>query len=255
MITIVKVGGNVINDDLLLKKFLRDFSQIQTPKILIHGGGKLASDLSLKMGVTPKMIDGRRITDEETLDIIVMTYAGLINKRIVTILQSLDCNAIGLTGADANIIPATKRPVNNINYGFVGDVNVDEINGSQILNFLSSGLIPVFSPLTHNYKTLLNTNADTIAASIAIALSSKNDVQLIYCFEKNGVLNDINDPDSVISDLNYPELEKMIKNGIIHTGMLPKLENGYNALKAGAINVKIKNSNQLLEHGGTELKL
>jgi acetylglutamate kinase len=198
---IIKIGGNVIDDENNLSAFLKDFAAIEGKKILIHGGGKIATKLGDKLGIESKYVNGRRITDAETIDLVTMVYGGLVNKKIVAQVQSFQCNAIGLTGADANLIPATKRPITKegIDFGFVGDVasNQLSINGFQL--FLANGLTPIIAPLTHDGKgQMLNTNADTIASSIATALSVLYDVRLIYCFEKRGVLENVNDENSAI---------------------------------------------------------
>lgn len=241
-LTILKIGGNVINDSVLLKKVLTDFASITTPKILIHGGGKIAGSLSKKLGIEPQMYEGRRITDQETLDIVTMVYAGLLNKQIVALLQQAQCNAIGLSGADANIIQADKRPITEIDYGFVGDLNTNSINETALITFLQSGLIPVFCAITHNKKgQLLNTNADTIAAALAKQLAVTYKVRLIYCFEKKGVLTDIENEDSYIPKIT-PEIYQDLKNKkIIFEGMIPKLDNAFNAINKGVKEVILCN--------------
>ncbi|APD08116.1 acetylglutamate kinase [Flavobacteriaceae bacterium UJ101] len=245
-ITILKIGGNVINDPTLLKEVLIDFASITTPKILIHGGGKIAGNLSKKLGIEPKMHEGRRITDQETLDIVTMVYAGLLNKRIVSLLQEAKCNAIGLSGADANTIQANKRPVKDIDYGFVGDLNSESINESALTIFLQNGLTPVFCAITHNKKgQLFNTNADTIASSIANQLASTQHVRLIYCFEKKGVLQDIEDEDSYIPKIT-PEIYQDLKSkNIIFEGMIPKLDNAFNSINKGVKEVILCNPSNI----------
>lgn len=237
-LSIVKIGGNVINDTELLDAFLHDFSQMKGMRILVHGGGKKASELAGKLGLEPKMIGGRRVTDSENLEVVTMVYAGLLNKNIVARLQSRGCNALGLSGADANVIRAHKRIVKEIDYGFAGDI--DAIENSTVSLFLTHGIVPVFSAITHDRNgQLLNTNADTIAAEMAKALSGEFDVSLIYCFEKNGVLSDINAEDSVIEMINAETYEKLKDKGIIAAGMLPKLENCFEALSFGVQQVHI----------------
>lgn len=228
-LSIVKIGGNVIENETALVKFLTSFSLMEGPKILVHGGGKLATQLADKLGVESKMVGGRRITDSETLKIITMVYAGLTNKNIVAKLQANNCNAIGLTGADGDSIQAHKRPVKEIDYGFAGDV--DGINTKTISQLLQAGLIPVFCAMTHDGEgQLLNTNADTIASEIAIGMSSDYQTNLYYCFEKKGVLMEITDENSVVEHINKESYQKLLDDGIIADGMLPKLENCFHAL-------------------------
>ncbi len=239
-LTILKIGGNVIDHPAVLDDVLHNFATWKTNKILVHGGGKMASKLMQQMGLTPKMVDGRRITDRETLDVVTMVYAGLINKNIVAALQSYSCNAIGLTGADANIIPAQKRPVKEIDYGYVGDVEPDMVAASQLKNFITEDLIPVIAPITHDAQgSLLNTNADTIASSLAIALSKLFQVQLVFCFEKNGVLRDPSDENSVIEHLDEISFKQYQDQRIITAGMIPKLENAFTALRRGVTEIRI----------------
>ncbi|MFS4468605.1 acetylglutamate kinase [Maribacter sp. 2210JD10-5] len=231
-LSVVKIGGNVIGNEDELAKFLKLFSQMEGPKILVHGGGKLATQLAAKLGVPSKMIDGRRITDAETLEIITMVYGGLTNKNIVAQLQSLKCNAIGLSGADANTIQAHKRPVEAIDYGFVGDI--DDVNTKVLSKLLKTGLIPVFCALTHDGNgQLLNTNADTIAAEIAIHMSKFYETTLYYCFEKKGVLRDINNENSVIEQIDNRSYTQFLADGIIADGMIPKIDNCFYAVERG----------------------
>lgn len=252
-IIIVKIGGNVIDDPRILEIVLQQFAEIRGPKIMIHGGGKIASDLSVKLGIEPKMVDGRRITDEESLKVVMMAYAGLVNKNIVVNLQAMGCNAIGLTGADANLIPAHKRIKGKIDYGFVGDFNPEDVNIAKLDYFLKGDLIPVFSALTHDRKgTMLNTNADTLAAGLAIALMGKYHSKLIYCFEKNGVLLDADDDKSLIRELTYLHYQQLKDDGVIHSGMIPKLDNGFSARSKG-VKVLVKNALDLNKLAGTKL--
>jgi len=235
---IIKIGGNVINDKQELESFLNDFSDVDTLKILVHGGGKRATELSATLGLETKMIGGRRVTDEASLEIVTMVYAGLLNKNIVAKLQANNCNAIGLTGADANMILAHKRIVKDIDYGFVGDV--DRIEKDTLALLLNHKITPVFAAITHNKKgQLLNTNADTIASELAKGLSGIFDVELIYCFEKKGVLLNIEDDDSVIEEINKEKYESLKKDQIIAEGMLPKLENCFESLENGVKKVII----------------
>ncbi len=237
---VAKIGGNIIEDEKALAKFLYHFSKIKEKKILIHGGGKTATQLATKLGIETQILEGRRITTKESLDPIIMTYAGLINKKIVANLQSNECNALGFTGADGNVIRAEKRPVKNIDYGYVGDVV--EINTALIDTILYQGITPVFCAITHNGKgELYNTNADTIAAEIAAAMSINNQVSLYYCFELKGVLQDINDKDSVIEHINLEKYTELKDNKAIHSGMIPKLQNCFNALHKNVDKVHIAN--------------
>ncbi|WP_128330497.1 acetylglutamate kinase [Apibacter sp. HY039] len=239
-LSIIKIGGNVIDDPLALSSFLKDFSKIPGFKILVHGGGKEATRLAGKLGVETIMVEGRRVTNEEMLDVAVMTYAGLCNKKIVAQLQDYDTQAIGLTGADGNSIRSEKRKSGRYNYGFVGDVV--EVNSEWIKRLLDTEAVPVFCAITHDKKgQLLNTNADTIAQSLAVGLTTLFDVSLTYCFEKKGVLSDSNDDNSVLENLNFNLYEKLKSENIIHSGMLPKLENCFQALREGVKEIRIAN--------------
>lgn len=228
-LSVVKIGGNVIEDEKALDNFLTAFSKLDGLKILVHGGGKLATQLATKMGIESKMIDGRRITDAETVDIITMVYGGLANKKIVAQLQSKKVNAIGLSGADGNSIQAHKRPVKQIDYGFVGDI--DGVNSELIKNLLSINLTPIFCALSHDGAgQLLNTNADTIASEIAIGMASIFETTLYYCFEKKGVLLEISDDNSVVKNIDTTKYKELLSKGVIADGMLPKLHNCFHAL-------------------------
>jgi acetylglutamate kinase len=227
---IIKIGGHILDDPKEKKEFLTQFAATKGLKILVHGGGKSATRLSEQMQLDVQMINGRRITDDKTLEVITMVYAGKINTSIVAKLQSLGCNAVGCSGADANSIQSNKRIVSEIDYGFVGDI--ESINSSYISVLLKSSYTPVFSAITHDKKgQLLNTNADTIASSLAIALASTFDVSLYYCFEKKGVLKDKNIDDSLIKTINKTTYEDLLSAGIISEGMLPKLKNCFEALE------------------------
>jgi acetylglutamate kinase len=240
-VQIVKIGGNIINDKEALSSFLYDFSQMKGLKILVHGGGKRATTMAKDLGLEPKMIGGRRVTDAANLEIVTMVYAGLLNKNITVQLQRNNCNAIGLTGADANCILAHKRIVKDIDYGFAGDVDV--VNSDVIKLFLDNKMTPVFCAITHDKKgQLLNTNADTISSEIAKALSNDYEVELIYCFEKNGVLEDVNNDASVIEQINKETYVGLKHKNIIAEGMLPKLINCFEALENGVKKVIIGNS-------------
>jgi acetylglutamate kinase len=243
---IVKIGGQVIDDKDSLKDFLKQFAEIKEDKILVHGGGRLATELSNKLNIPVKMQEGRRITDRETLDIATMVYAGLINKNIVAGLQSLNCNAIGLCGADGNCIKAEKRAVKEIDYGFAGDLGQESVNTIFLSELLNHCLVPVFNAITHDGGgNLLNTNADTIASTLAVSLSSIYEVKLVYCFEKNGVLRHANDDSSLISTINTKEYFHFKEQGIINGGMIPKLDNAFGALNNGVRTVHIGKAEQL----------
>lgn len=238
---VVKIGGNVIENEQLLRSFLADFAKIDQPKILVHGGGKLATQLASKLNVKTEMIDGRRITSAENLDIVVMTYAGLLNKKIVAQLQKNNCNAIGLSGADGNSIQSKKREVKMVDYGWVGDVV--RVNHSFIYQLITAGITPVFCAVTHDKEGhLLNTNADTIAATVASGISTLYSTSLFYCFELKGVLKDIKDKDSVIQEIDLKKYDQLVENGSIVDGMLPKLHNCFKALRSGVEKVHIANS-------------
>lgn len=247
-IYIIKIGGNVIDNDAQLQVFLDDFVKIKSKKILVHGGGKLATELSKKLGTETKMVYGRRITDAETLKIATMVYGGFINKNMVAKLQSLGCNSIGLTGADANILPAKKRAVKEVDFGFVGDIETENLDATRLQLFLDAGLTPVIAPLTHDTKgNLLNTNADSIASSIAVMLSKNYKVSLIYCFEKNGILKNIADENSVIPEITSANLQPFKDDGIITDGMIPKVDNAFDALKKGVSSVYITHAKNIVE--------
>jgi len=231
-LSIVKIGGNVINKAEQLNAFLKDFAALDSLKILVHGGGRKATEVADAMGLEPKMIGGRRITDQANLEVVTMVYAGLLNKNIVARLQSRGCNALGLTGADANVIMAHKRIVKEIDYGYAGDI--DAVENKTIALFLDAGITPVFSAITHDKNgQLLNTNADTIASELAKGLSGDYEVELIYCFEKNGVLKDVEDDESVIENINSELYKGLKSDGVINEGMLPKLENCFDSLQNG----------------------
>ena len=237
---IIKIGGNVVDTHSVLSQALSDFSAIEGRKMVVHGGGKIADVLLKKMDIMPKKIEGRRITDEATLDVVTMVYAGLINKKIVAELQSVGCNALGLTGADMNAMQAHKRiSENGIDYGFAGDIDgVNTAGVSKLLDLVADTL--VFAPITHDKKgQLLNTNADTIAATLAVAMSEKYDVTLKFIFEKKGVLSDPTDDESVISTMRYADFQAGKADGSIYEGMIPKLDNAFNVLKNGVSSVVI----------------
>jgi acetylglutamate kinase len=248
---IIKIGGNIIDDETKLSSFLQAFASIQEKKILVHGGGKLATRMAEKMGIEQKMVDGRRITDAETLKIVTMVYAGYINKNIVAQLQASNCNAIGLSGSDGNAILAHKREHPVMDYGFAGDIDV--VNSSLLQSLIEKNITPVLAPITHNGKgQLLNTNADTVAQEVAIAMSKEYEVQLIYSFEKSGVLLDIDDEHSLIPVLTFSKYKELKSpssggKGAIFAGMIPKLDNAFAALNNGVKKVIIGNTDHLAE--------
>ncbi len=247
-LTIIKTGGNIIDNSESLSRFLEIFSTLPAKKILVHGGGKTATELCVKLGIEPKMTEGRRITDIDTLRVVTMVYAGLVNKNIVAKLQSGGQNAIGLTGADGNIIKAEKRPVTTIDYGYVGNLNNHSVSVQMLDNLLKADLIPVFCAITHDGKGgLLNTNADTIASVIAVAMSRLYKTELIYCFEKKGVLKDVNDDTTVVKEIKANEFEGLKADGIITNGMIPKLYNAFEAIKQGVSAVYIGKADELTE--------
>ncbi len=237
-LAVVKIGGNVIEDEEALQSFLTHFAQMKGPKILVHGGGKKATIMAKQLNVPVQMVDGRRITDAQNLDIITMLYGGKINKNIVAQLQALGCNALGISGADGNAIQAVKRPVKIIDYGFVGDVT--GIHAELFTILLEKNFTPVCCAITHDQKgQLLNTNADTIAAALAQGLSQHFEVSLWYCFEKQGVLENIEDATSVIETITPKQYKKLRAAEIIHSGMIPKIDNCFEALEKGVLEVKI----------------
>ena len=243
---IIKIGGNVIDNSENLYRFLKDFTALPGFKILVHGGGKVATELSETLGIEPKLVDGRRITDIETLRVVTMVYAGLINKNIVAQLQRFGSNAIGLTGADGDFIRAKKRLVKTVDYGFVGDLDEDSIKPQNLVNLMQAGFTPVFCALTHDGEgQLLNTNADTIASALAVAMAKDFHTTLIYCFEKKGVLKDINDEASLIKEIDPRYYGELKKNQVIHSGMLPKLDNAFTAIACGVKEVIIGHSDDL----------
>jgi acetylglutamate kinase len=251
-LTIIKVGGKIVEDPQILQDFLQDFAKIEGLKVLIHGGGRSATQLSSRLGIESKMVNGRRVTDEETLKVVTMVYAGLVNKNIVAKLQALDVNALGLTGADLNYMRSEKRPVGEVDYGFVGDVK--EVQSSILANLIELGVVPVLAPLTHDKQgNMLNTNADTIAGEAAKALAKYFEVTLMFCFEKRGVLTDADNDNSVISEITRDSFAKYVTDGIIQRGMIPKLENAYEAIDAGVKEVIITQASNILTGEGTRV--
>ena len=286
MIRVVKIGGNVVDNPELLREFVKDFAAMPGMKILVHGGGVMASQMQKAMGMVPQMVEGRRVTDEQTLKVVTMVYAGWCNKNITALLQAEGCNAIGLTGADGNVIKASKRaPVHiesigaEVDYGYVGDVTPESVNSRFIYSLLERGIVPVFNAINHDGEgNLLNTNADTIASSLAIAMANYQDrtkrevccrceecthcsddgrltheTELIYCFEKNGVLYDKDDDDSVIPEIDKTRFKELKAEGRVADGMIPKLSNSFKAIDNGVARVIIKHALNLESSVGTTL--
>ena len=286
MIKVVKIGGNVVDNPVLLREFVKDFAAMPGMKVLIHGGGVMASQMQKEMGMVPKMIEGRRVTDEEALKVVTMVYAGWCNKNIVALLQAEGCNAIGLTGADGNAIKARKRPPvhveslgEEVDYGYVGDVTAESVNAKFIYSLLEKGIVPVFNAINHDGNgNLLNTNADTIASSVAIAMANyryrtprevcsrceectfcsddgrlTHVTDLIYCFEKDGVLYDKDDDSSVIPEIDREKFAQLKAEGRVADGMIPKLTNSFKAIDSGVAKVIIKHARNLLGTNGTTL--
>ncbi|WP_321436043.1 acetylglutamate kinase [uncultured Bacteroides sp.] len=249
---IIKVGGKVVEEEATLSQLLNDFSAIQGYKILIHGGGRSATKIASSLGIESKMVNGRRITDAEMLKVVTMVYGGLVNKNIVAGLQSRGVNALGLTGADMNVIRSVKRPVKDVDYGFVGDV--EQVDATILGDLIRKGIVPVMAPLTHDGNgNMLNTNADTIAGETAKALAAIFDVTLVYCFEKKGVLRDEADDNSVISQITRAEFDAYVAQGVIQGGMIPKLENSFSAINAGVSQVIITLSSAINKNEGTRI--
>lgn len=287
MIRVIKIGGNVVDNPALLKEFVRKFAAMPGMKILVHGGGVMASQMQKEMGMTPVMVEGRRVTDEDTLKVVTMVYAGWCNKNITALLQAEGCNAIGLTGADGNAIRARKRPPvhvesldMDVDYGYVGDVTAESVNAKFIYSLLEKGIVPVFNAINHDGEgNLLNTNADTIASSVAIAMAGykyrsprevccrceecthcsddgrlTHKTELIYCFEKDGVLYDKDDDNSVIPEIDRERFAELKAEGRVADGMIPKLTNSFKAIDSGVERVIIKHARNLLDAKGTTLK-
>lgn len=253
-LTLIKVGGKIVESTDSLERLILNFSKIKGYKVLVHGGGRSATTIAERLGIETKMNNGRRITDEAMLQVVTMVYGGLVNKNIVAHLQAAGMNALGLTGADLNYMRSEIRPVTDIDYGFVGDVK--EVNASILAELIHQEIVPVLAPLTHDKKGhLLNTNADTIAAEAAKALANFFDVTLIYCFEKKGVLSDEKDDDSVIEKINSASFAELVSSGVVQGGMLPKLENAFDALKAGVSKVIITHADEIGSGKGTVIVL
>lgn len=262
MIKVVKIGGNVVDNPELLREFVRDFAAMPGMKVLVHGGGVMASQMQKSMGMTPLMVEGRRVTDEDTLKVVTMVYAGWCNKNIVSLLQAEGCNAIGLCGADGNVIRAAKRPPvyvesldKEVDYGYVGDVTAESVNAGFLHSLMEGGIVPVLSAINHDSEgNLLNTNADTIASSVAVALAGYG-TELIYCFEKDGVLYDKDDDGSVIPEIDRERFSELKAEGRVADGMIPKLTNSFKAIGNGVSRVVIKHARNLLNDRGTMLML
>lgn len=252
MIKVFKIGGNVVDNPEALARFVDDFVRIEGRKILVHGGGKEATRMSARLELPTTMIDGRRVTDRPTLDVVTMIYAGLVNKRVVSLLQAAGCNALGLTGADGNAVTARRRQPQPVDYGFVGDISVEGVDTRFIASLLDMGITPVFCAIMHDGSgSLLNCNADSVASAVAKAMAQTESTELVYCFEKNGVLRDVDDPDSVISEItsrNYPALRA---EGTVSAGMIPKIDNAFQAIAGGVESVRICHSDNILTDKGT----
>ena len=252
-LTLVKVGGKIVEEKETLDALLASFNSLDGLKVLVHGGGRSATKIAEQLGIETKMVNGRRITDEAMLKVVTMVYGGLVNKNIVAKLQSMGLNALGLTGADLGYMTSDKRPVKDVDYGFVGDVK--KVDSDILADLIAKGVVPVLAPLTHDGNgNLLNTNADTIAGEAAKALAKHFDVTLVFCFEKKGVLRDENDDDSVIENIGKADFEKYVADGTIQGGMIPKLENAFAAIDAGVKQVVITKADQLGKNTGTTVK-
>ena len=241
---VIKIGGNVIDNDLALERFLRDFAALEGRKILIHGGGKLATRMAERLEIKQQMVEGRRITDRATLDVVTMVYAGLINKRIVAMLQSQGCNALGFSGADGGIIRANRRSPEPIDFGFVGDIA--DVDGKRLQSLTLEGITPVVCSIMHDGKgNLLNCNADSVASAVAGGVAKVEPAELIFCFDKAGVLREVNDPSSLISEITAETYPALKAEGVISDGMIPKVENALRSVAEGLQSVTIKHSDDL----------
>lgn len=253
-ITIVKVGGAVVEDEAQLTQLLKDFAAIERKKVLVHGGGRRATKVAAALGIESKMVNGRRITDADMLEVVTMVYGGLVNKNLVARLQAAGVNALGLTGADIDVIRSHKRPIKDgIDFGFVGDV--EKANGQMLHTLINAGITPVMAPLTHDGQGhILNTNADTIAGETAKALAPYYDVTLIYSFEKKGVLSNPDDDNSVISEITREDFERYKADGTVAGGMIPKLDNAFDAIDAGVKRVIITLATAIDGQHGTVIR-
>ena len=251
-ITIIKVGGKIVEEEATLAALLDRFAAIEGRKVLIHGGGRSATRIAERLGIESRMVDGRRITDEATLQVVTMVYGGLVNKNIVAGLQARGVNALGLTGADCNIIKAHKRPAGKVDYGFVGDV--ERADGDMLSRLIEQGITPIIAPLTHDGKgSILNTNADTMAAETAKALAGLYDVTLIYCFELPGVMRNPDDDSSIIPSITAESYRTLLDEGVISGGMIPKMENAFNAIGNGVSKVIITRADAIDGTEGTHI--
>lgn len=252
-LTLIKVGGQIVEEPETLNALLKDFSALNGKKVLVHGGGRAATRIASQLGIESKMINGRRVTDTDMLNVVTMVYGGLVNKKIVSGLQALGINALGLTGADMNYMRSDKRPVKEVDYGFVGDVK--EVNSDILADLIEKNVVPVLAPLTHDGNgNMLNTNADTIAAEAAKALAKHFDVTLMFCFEKKGVLRNAEDEESVIETISKKDFIEYVNDGIIQGGMIPKLENAFDAIDNGVSQVVITRADQIGKNTGTIVK-
>ena len=257
MIKVVKIGGNVIDNESALARFVADFAALEGPKVLVHGGGKLATRLAEKLEIPTTMIDGRRVTDAQTIEVVTMVYAGLVNKRIVAALQAAGCNAIGLSGADAGVVKASRRAAKPIDFGFVGDISVEGVNADFILSLTEQGVVPVFCSIMHDGAgVLLNCNADSVASAVAVGLAQRCQTELVFCFEKRGVMADIDNPDSVIAEIRPESYQQLLAEGVVNKGMIPKIDGAFKALESGVKVVTIKHSEELAcQSSGTKIML
>lgn len=254
-LTIIKVGGKIVENSESLNSFLKDFAAVEGKKLLVHGGGRSATQMAARLGVETKMVDGRRITDEAMLEVVTMVYGGLVNKRIVAGLQALGIDAVGLTGADMNIVLSDKRKVSAVDYGWVGDVK--RVNAEAVATLIESGCCPVVAPLTHDgCGHMLNTNADTMAGEMAKAMAAHYDVTMMFCFEKPGVLADENDDSSLIPTITPAVLDDLKRRGVVSGGMIPKLDNAIACVSAGVESVVITQADRIADpYAGTKICL
>jgi len=251
-LTIIKVGGKIVEEKQSLEQLLNDFANIPGNKLLVHGGGRSATQIAAQLGIETQMVDGRRVTDAEMLKVVTMVYGGLVNKNIVAQLQARHINAMGLTGADLDVIRSHKRLPNPIDFGFVGDV--DKVDGERLAQLISTGIVPIMTPLTHDGEgNLLNTNADTIAGEVAKAMTPYYNISLIFCFEKAGVMQDVDDEESVIPHINAADFKRLVDNGTIQGGMIPKIQNAIEALDAGVKEVIITKATAIDGSRGTKI--
>lgn len=252
-LTLIKVGGKIVEEQATLSRLLASFAAISGRKVLVHGGGRSATAMASRLGIESRMVGGRRITDKAMLEVVTMVYAGLVNKNIVAGLQALGVNALGMTGADMNILLSDKRPVGEVDYGYVGDVR--RVDAAALSALIEMGVVPVIAPLTHDGQgSMLNTNADTMAGETAKALASRYEVSLVYCFEKRGVLRDENDDNSVIAEMTRQQFETYRAEGVVQGGMIPKLENAFDAIRHGVREVIITRADAIGQpHEGTRI--